>query len=268
MSMPALTVLMIRSKRPGELVERGVVAGGVVVVGAELEAVLLLAQRLRQHRDLGAHRVGELDRHVAEAAEADDGDLLARAGVPVAQRRVGGDAGAQQRRGGVELQAVGDAQDEVLVDDDVVGVAAVGDRAVAVDRAVGLRVARQAVLLLAGLAVLALAAGVDHAADADAVARRERRDLRADLGDDAGDLVARDRRVGDLAPLAAGEVDVGVADAAELDVDADVLRADRAALESPARRAVRRAPARRRRGRWWSSAELRAEWWSPSCLRR
>ena len=121
--------------------------------------------------------------------------------------------------------------DEVLVDDDVVGVAAVGDRAVAVDRAVGLRVAGDAVLLVAGLAVLALAARVDHAADADAVARREPGDVRADLGDDAGDLVARDGRVGDLAPLAAREVDVGVADAAELDVDPDVLRPDGSTLD-------------------------------------
>ena len=35
--------------------------------------------------------------------------------------------------------------------------------------------------------------------------------------DDAGDLVPRYRRVGHLSPLATGEVDVGVADPAELD---------------------------------------------------
>ena len=79
------------------------------MVRAQAQAVLLLAQRLRQDGDLGAHRVGDLDGHVAEAAEADDGDLLAGAGAPVAQRRVGGDAGAQQRRGDVEVDALGDA---------------------------------------------------------------------------------------------------------------------------------------------------------------
>ena len=41
-----------------------------------------------------------------------------------------------------------------------------------------------------GLAVVALAARVDEAADADAVADLVLGDLGADLGDDAGDLVA------------------------------------------------------------------------------
>src|SRR5215211_3718498 len=102
---------------------------------------------------------------------------------------------------------------------------------VAVLRAVGLRVAGDAVLLLAGLAVLALATGVDHAAHAHAIARCEAADLRADLGHDARDLMTGDGRVGDLAPLPAREVDVRVADAAELDVDADVPRADGSALD-------------------------------------
>ena len=57
---------------------------------------------------------------MAEAAEADDRDLLAGAGAPVAQRRVGRDAGAQQRRGDLERDALGDLDDEVLVDDDVI----------------------------------------------------------------------------------------------------------------------------------------------------
>ena len=133
----------------GELLEGRGVARRVVGAGAEAQAVVLLAQRLRQDGDLRAHRVRDLHRHVAEAAEADDRDLLAGAGAPVAQRRVGGDAGAQQRRCDVELEAVGDAHHEVLVDDDVRRVAAVSHRAVAIDRAVGQRGARQAVLLVA-----------------------------------------------------------------------------------------------------------------------
>jgi hypothetical protein len=168
----------------------------------------------------------------AEAAEADDGHALARAGAPVAQGRVGRDPRAQQRRGGVELDPVRDAHHEVLVDDHVVGVAAIGDRAVAVDRAVGLRVAGQAVLLLAPPAVLALPAGVDHAADPDAIAGGVPGHLGPDLGHDAGDLVAGDGRVGDLPPFATGEVDVGVADAAEADVDAHVLGTDGAAFDA------------------------------------
>ena len=231
MSIAALTVLMIRSKRAGQVREGGLVAGGVVVVRAQPQPVFLLLQRLGQHGDLGAHGVGDLDGHVAEPAEADDGDLLAGARAPVAQRGVGGDAGAQQRRGDVELDALGDADHEVLGHDDVGGVAALGDGAVAVDGAVGAGVAGEAVLLLALQAVDALAAGVDHAADADAVADGVLGDFRADLGDDAGDLVAGDQRVLLRAPVAADGVDVGVADAGVLDLDQDVVRANVAALD-------------------------------------
>jgi hypothetical protein len=83
-----------------------------------------------------------------------------------------------------------------------------------------------AVLLQARLAVVALAAGVDHAADAHAVADRELGDAGADLGDDAGDLVAGDHREDGLAPALLGLVDVGVADTGELDVDQNVVLAD------------------------------------------
>ena len=117
------------------------------------------------------------------------------------------------------------------VDDDVIGVAAVCDRSVTVDRAVGLRVAGEAVLLVARQAVLALAAGVDHAADADTVTGREVGHVGADLGDDAGDFVPGYRGVGYLSPLAACEVDVRVTDPAELDVDPDVLRPERSTLD-------------------------------------
>ena len=56
-------------------------------------------------------------------------------------------------------------------------------------------------------------------------------DLGADLGDGAGDLVADDDGVRHVAPLAAGGVDVAVADAGELDVDQDVVVAQVAPLE-------------------------------------
>ena len=84
-----------------------------------------------------AEGVSELERHVAEAAEADDADLLAGAGAPVTQRRVGGDAGAEQRRGGGGVEVGREGVDEVLGRDDVVGVAAVGALAVAADGVVG-----------------------------------------------------------------------------------------------------------------------------------
>src|SRR4051794_19984678 len=46
-----------------------------------------------------------------------------------------------------------------------------------------------------------------------------------------GHLVTRDRGIGDLAPLATGEVDVRMADPAELDVGPDIPRADRSPLD-------------------------------------
>ncbi len=62
-------------------------------------------------------------------------------GLPVSQRRVCRDAGAQERGDLAEVEGVRDAEGEVLVDDDVGGVAALGDDAVPVDAAVGMRVA-------------------------------------------------------------------------------------------------------------------------------
>ena len=72
------------------------------------------------------------------------------------------------------------------------GVAALGDGAVPVDAAVGLRVASQAVLLLPGPAVIALAAGVDDRTDTDAVAAGVLGHVRSDLDHGAGDLVTDD----------------------------------------------------------------------------
>lgn len=111
------------------------------------------------------------------------------------------------------------------------GVAALGDGPVAVHSAVGAGVALEAVLFLAGLAVGALAAGVHHAADADAVTDGVLGYGRADFGDDAGNLVARGERVGLRSPVAADRVDVRMADAGELDLDQDVVRSDVAALD-------------------------------------
>ena len=105
------------------------VAGDDDLVGAEAERVLLLAGRGGEDDDVGAERVGELHAHVAQPAETDDADLLALGDAPVAQGRVGRDPGAEQRRGPGEIEVGGNAQDEVLVDDDAVGVAAVGDAA-------------------------------------------------------------------------------------------------------------------------------------------
>ena len=202
------------------------VAGDDDLVGAEAERVLRLVGRGGEDDDVGPERMGELHAHVAQPAEADHADLLALGDAPVAHGRVGRDAGAEERRGPGEVEVRGDAQDEALVDDDAVGVAAVGDRGrpVLVRRVVGEGQVR-AELLEAGLAVGAGAVRVDQAADRGEVAGLVLGDRRADLGDPPDDLVAGDDRVDrghELAPLVADRVEVGVADAAEEDFDLHV----------------------------------------------
>ncbi len=119
------------------------------------------------------------------------------------------------------------------VDDDAVGVAAVGDAAgVLVGEVVG-EGEVGAELLEARLALGAGAVGVDHAADRGEVAGLELGDGGADLGDAADDLVAGNAGIDGghhAAPLVAGLVEIGVADAAEENLDLHVVsRLDRAA---------------------------------------
>src|SRR5260370_16397781 len=64
--------------------------------------------------------------HVAQSAEADHANFLALRDAPVMHRGVRSDAGAKQRRGCGEIEIGGDAQNEVFIDDDAFGVAAIG----------------------------------------------------------------------------------------------------------------------------------------------
>ena len=146
---------------------------------------------------------------MTEAAEADDADLLARADLPMAERRIGRDARAEQGSGGGEVQALRDAEGEGLVDDDGGRVTAEGMAAeVFVGAIVGEGRSREAELLQTFLAARAGAAGVDHAARGADVADLDLRDLGADRGDAADDLVARDAGIVRARPFATGRMDV------------------------------------------------------------
>ena len=175
---------------------------------------------------MGSERVSKLHPHVAESAETDHADLLAFGDAPVAHRRIGRDAGTEQRRGSGEVEVGRNSQNEALIDDDAVGVAAIGDAAeVLVGEVVGERQVR-AELLQALLALRAGAVGIDHAADRGEVAGLELRDCGADLGDAADDLVAWNAGIDsghDVAPLVADLVEVGVTDAAEEDLNLHVV---------------------------------------------
>ena len=72
-------------------------------------------------------------------------------------------------------------------------------------------------------AMVADAAGIDEAADADLVARLEFRDLAADARDNAGNLVPRHHGKHAAAPFVARLMNVGVADAAIFDLYDDIV---------------------------------------------
>ena len=121
--------------------------------------------------------------------------------------------------------------DVVLGGEDSVGVAAVGDIAFVGFGVVGADHALGAIGFGAGLAVVADPAGFDGDAYAGEVADFELGDGGADGGDVADDFVAGDHGVDGAAPLIADLVDVGVADAAEVDCNDDVIGARFAAVE-------------------------------------
>uniref|UniRef100_A0A0N4ZIQ7 EAL domain-containing protein n=1 Tax=Parastrongyloides trichosuri TaxID=131310 RepID=A0A0N4ZIQ7_PARTI len=207
------------------------------VPGAHPLGVGLFAVRGRQHRHLGAQGGGQFDRHMAQAAQADYRHLRARPHAPGLQRGPGGHARAQQRRRRIQRQAVGYVQHEGLVDGDSVRIAALGDRladacALRIARAVGLGHARLAILLQPLAAGRTGPAAVDHAADADAVAFLEARDVRADRRHHPGDLMTRYDGIARPAQIVLHHMQVRVADAAVFDLDRHVVRPRIAALEA------------------------------------
>ncbi len=159
---------------------------------------------------------------MAQSAETDHTNFLARGDTPAAQGRVGCDAGAEERRGSGEIEIGWNPQNEVLVDHDAVGISTIGNAPEVLVRGVEGEDLVRAKLLKS---ILALGAGpvrVDQTADRGEVPGLERGDCGADLGDTADDLVARHDRVDgrhEGAPLVTDLVEIGVADPAEQDFD-------------------------------------------------
>ena len=157
------------------------------------------------------------------------------------QRRIGGDAGAEQRRRALERNALRDREDVILVDGDAGRIAAIGRRLLVLLVAViGERHADLAILLLARAAGLAAAAGIDEAADADDMAGLPFLHMIADLDDAADDLVAGDHGKDRVVPLVLHLVNVRVADAAIENVDQHVVRTGLAPLDRPGHELRRR----------------------------
>lgn len=116
------------------------------------------------------------------------------------------------------------AQDEGLLDDDALRVAAISVLAAQQRSVVGAGEAIVAILFLALVAGRAVAAAIDHAADPDEFADLELGHLSADRHDAADDLVTGNRRVQRVMPFVAGGVQVGMTHAAIGDVDLHVVR--------------------------------------------
>ena len=201
-------------------------AGRVEVVSTEAACVGFLRATVGDDRDVRAHSLGDLHAHVPETPQTQDGHARTGTHVVMLQRRVGGDTSAQERGAGRKIQLGRDMQRKVGAHREAprvsscrrltLGVGTVGPQ--------GSR-RRGAPLLVAGLAHLASAARADQAAHAHAVPHLEGRHAGANLGDCANELMARHKRVSDGTPLAAGGMDVRVANARVGDIEVDLALA-------------------------------------------
>ena len=192
------------------------------LLGAQALRVVDLVGRVREGVRLGAEGLAPLQAQMAQTADATDGDGLARADVGADERGVGCDAGAEEGRGLVRGDLVGDLEGEVLVGADVGCPAAVGGAAVGVVCVVRVDHVRAVVLVLV-LAHVALEARPHLGADADPVAYFDAAlDVLADLHGLADHLVADAERALEVTPAAGACVHVAAADAAALDLDVDV----------------------------------------------
>lgn len=160
---------------------------------------------------------------MAQSAEPQHGYLLARSDVPLGDRRIGGDAGAQQRSCLYEVQGIGDAANKPLVDDDFLRVAALGDTSVDIMGVVSTDRPVETRLLLPGLALLTVSARVDQTSDAYSVSRFVLRDLGTNSLNDSGNLMTDGQREVRLAPLVANGVNVRMTDSSSFNVDDDVV---------------------------------------------
>ena len=133
-------------------------------IRAQIQRRLALVFRMGEGDHVRAHRMGNLHAHVAETTDADHANLLARADVPVTQRRIGGDAGAQQRRHRRKLVfGVANLQHEILVNHDALRVTTQGvSWRVPGLAVVGADEALLAILLKPFVAGGAMLAAVDH----------------------------------------------------------------------------------------------------------
>ena len=155
---------------------------------------------------------------MTEAADAGYHHPLARPRFGLLEALVDGNARTHDRRGGSEVELVGDVPDIAWIREDVFGEAAI-------DRVAGVLLFETERLPARG-AVLAMTAGGVEPRHADAIAFLDGGDAATDGDDVARALVARNERRRWLhRPVATRRVQVGMADAASLDLHHEFDRA-------------------------------------------
>src|ERR1700675_4331634 len=133
--------------------------------------------------------------------------------IPVAQWRVGGDAGAEERSDAFQRQFGRNSQDVIFVDHDLRGITAQGrGLAVLLIAIVGGAHTLFTILFLAGFALRAFPTGIDKAPDADQIAGLEFCDLLTRFDYAADNFVPWYHGVNRAAPFVAGLMDIGMAD--------------------------------------------------------
>ena len=206
------------------------------LIRAQPEGILDFVRRVGEDHDMRTHCLGEFHAHVSKSAESHDADFLALDDLVVSQRGISGDAGAEERGGGGEIQILRDVQHKGFIHDHAPGVSTVSHAAAVFIRAVeGKDRALVAELFEIFLAAFTDAAGIHQTTDAGDVAFLELLDVRAGFRDASDDFMARHAGISGALPFVAGGMHVRVADAAVKNLDLHVVRAGITALKSEGR---------------------------------
>src|SRR4029434_11188503 len=90
-------------------------------VCAQPAGVRGFVRRRGEQNDMRAEGLSELHAHVGSAAQTHDTHFALWTNVPVTKRRIGSNAGTEERRNAGKLKLLGNVQNEMLVHHDLVG---------------------------------------------------------------------------------------------------------------------------------------------------
>ena len=152
---------------------------------------------------------------MAQSSQTDNAHFLSRRDAPVAQRRIGGDAGAQKRGGAGRIECGWEAKDEPFLDHNALRIPSVGHPSeMLIVGIVGKNHVR-AELLKPVFAFRAGPVRVHHAPDRNDVAWLVLCHRRSHFRDASDDLMAGNNGIDSGLPLVSYLMEIGVADAAK-----------------------------------------------------